>query len=137
MSDLVVTIKFHHVGIICRRAFSRWRARATLSGMRGREHGIGADAPPLLINSERLYLIPCVGHEGKQRSPPFGVLCQTLDSEQGFSLRGKSRIGGTLGLAAFPASTLLTSFKERAGGLCNRGHLRSPSDMTVQRRILP
>ena len=86
VSDLVVSVEFHDVDIIRRRTFSRRWARATLSRMRGREHGIGADSPPLLISGERLELISCVGHESVQGLHPFGVLFQARQVAERFGL---------------------------------------------------
>jgi len=117
-----ITIELHNVDVIARRPLAGGRAGATLAGMRAREHGVGADALPVIVGGKRLDLISRVGHERQKSLHPFCVLFQALHVSERLRLRGKSSIGRTITVALVPPFPLFASLKELHGCLFNRHH---------------
>src|SRR5438309_1966252 len=99
----LLTIKIHHIHIICLHTLASWGAGTTLASMRAREDAVCTDALPLSISAKGLQFIASVRHKCQQTLHPVRVLLQVLHASKRLSLRRKSRIRCAVRFASLPS----------------------------------
>src|SRR6266446_5560682 len=99
----LVTVKLHHIHIVCFHTLAGWWTGATVTSMSTGEDAVRTDAPALLIRGKGLQVISSVRNKRQQTLHPVRVLLQVPYVRKRLGLRRKRRIRLAVLLAPLPA----------------------------------
>src|SRR5712691_9057371 len=99
----LVTVKLHHIHIVCPHTLARWWAGATRASMRTREDAVRRDALPLIISAKGLRFISPANNEHQQTLHPVRVLMHRPHVSERLGLRRKRSIRLTVLFASLPS----------------------------------